>query len=197
MLINYEDEPILNDHRFIIDDEDEDNFHDTYDDPIVLLTEVAKEQLAKRAEIDALRKKILEVGSRKSALRISINKINEGERLQAEADKQQEETLGSGGNEPKDKTFVVKSAHERKQEDAIQKELFIENRKKALQRLREYKQKFAKKAMADSSTSTLRTTTTTTTVVKPTVKKPYLTKRIAQSKPHAKPQEKGNLVIGH
>ena len=55
MLINYEDEPILNDHRFIIDDEDEDNFHDTYDDPIVLLTEVAKEQLAKRAEIDALR----------------------------------------------------------------------------------------------------------------------------------------------
>lgn len=34
----------------------------------------------------------------------------------------------------------IKTITEKKRNDAIQKELFIDNRKKALQRLREYKQ---------------------------------------------------------
>lgn len=201
VLINYEDEPILNEHRFIIDDEDDENFHDTYDDPVVLLTEVAKEKMAKKAEIDSLKRKMLEIGSKKSALRLSLNKINESEKLagkeilkQAEAEHAENPDTDLGS---KDRTFTVKSASERKQEDAIQREMFIENRKKALQRLREYKQKYnAKKKSANGLSESLKTTakattavTTTTTTTLKAVKKPYLTKRIShQSKSLTKPR---------
>ena len=72
VLINYEDEPILNDHRFLIDDEDDDNFHDAYEDPITLMTEVAREDLERKNQIDLLKRKMLEIGSKKSALRLSM-----------------------------------------------------------------------------------------------------------------------------
>lgn len=72
VFIDYDTEPILNDHRFLLDSEDESNFHDAYEDPIALLAHIAEEDMALKNEIDTLKRKLLDVGSKKSALRINM-----------------------------------------------------------------------------------------------------------------------------
>ncbi len=54
------------------DEYDDSKFHDAYDDPLALLKEEAKEKQLKNNEIIAIKKKITEIGSKKSSLRISL-----------------------------------------------------------------------------------------------------------------------------
>jgi hypothetical protein len=54
------------------DDYDDSNFFDAYDDPLTLLQEEAKEKQRKNNEINSIKKKITEIGAKKSALRISM-----------------------------------------------------------------------------------------------------------------------------
>lgn len=56
------------------DDEDDDDteFYDAYDDPLVMIQEEAKEKQLKQNRINAIKKKIIDIGSKKSALRISL-----------------------------------------------------------------------------------------------------------------------------
>lgn len=163
VLIEYDDEPILNDHRFLIDSEDESNFHDAYEDPVALLAHIAQEAIALKNEVDSLKRKLLDIGSKKSALRINMNKISEAEKFNFDAEKE---------NEAEKLKLQVKTIIEKKRDDAIQKELFIENRKKALQRLREYKQKNQKNSSENDSTSSKISKFTSNKVAK----KPYLVK---------------------
>ena len=72
VLIEYDDEPILNDHRFLIDSEDESTFHDAYEDPVALLAHIAQKAIALKNEVDSLKRKLLDIGSKKSALRINM-----------------------------------------------------------------------------------------------------------------------------
>jgi len=68
VLVDYEETP-GEEHRFIDDDE---HFHDAYDDPLDLLSEIERESAAAKRENDALRKKITDIGARKSALRLAL-----------------------------------------------------------------------------------------------------------------------------
>jgi len=68
ILVDYEETP-GEEHRFIDDDE---HFHDAYDDPLDLLSEIERESAAAKRENDALRKKITDIGARKSALRLAL-----------------------------------------------------------------------------------------------------------------------------
>ena len=54
------------------DEYDDSKFHDAYDDPLALLQEEAKEKQIKNNEINTIKKKITEIGSKKSSLRISL-----------------------------------------------------------------------------------------------------------------------------
>lgn len=54
------------------DDEDESNFFDTYEDTESLKREEAKLKEMQMKELNAVRKKILDIGSKKSALRLSL-----------------------------------------------------------------------------------------------------------------------------
>lgn len=54
------------------DDYDDSNFFDAYDDPLTLLQEEAKEKQRKNNEINSIKKKITEIGAKKSALRLSM-----------------------------------------------------------------------------------------------------------------------------
>ncbi len=76
VLVDYEDGLEMDEeHRFV--DDDEQDFHDAYDDPIALISEIEKEKLIAKKDIEAIRKKITEIGARKSALRLSLVSLTE------------------------------------------------------------------------------------------------------------------------
>lgn len=54
------------------DEYDDSKFHDAFDDPLILLQQEQKEVQLKNCEINLIKKKITEIGSKKSGLRISL-----------------------------------------------------------------------------------------------------------------------------
>ena len=75
------DEDMDNEHELIdckieFDEDDENDFHDAFEDPILLNAEIAKEETNKINQINNLKQKILQLGAKKSSLRLSlVNKI--------------------------------------------------------------------------------------------------------------------------
>ena len=154
----------LIDCKIEFDEDDENDFHDTYEDPALLNAEIAKEEAHKINQINSLKQKILQLGAKKASLRLSlVNKIvNEFNKIYSnclsviKVKMSEEEKLNKEREiiETPIKTFIVNLfgllfgcllhknclIQQRKQDDLIQQDFFVQNRRKAYERVKEYKQ---------------------------------------------------------
>ncbi|RNA29448.1 hypothetical protein BpHYR1_004927 [Brachionus plicatilis] len=113
-------------------------FFDAYETPDKLNEEANKEKNQRVRKINEIKQKILNIGSKKSCLRLALKKLTESEHLDENPEKPAE---------PAVKTFAI-----RREEDKIQKEMCMENRNKAFLRLKEYKMKKMKDSKTEKPT---------------------------------------------
>ncbi|CAF0875033.1 unnamed protein product [Brachionus calyciflorus] len=159
---------------------DKTKFYDAYDSPDKIYEDENKEKQEKIDKINLIKRKILNIGSKKSSLRLALKKLEEPEKL---------EPIEEIEPQP-----VIKTLAMRKEEDKIQKEMCMENRNKALQRLREFKMKKFKDSNFGSMDSLCSVKTTVSESSSAKIKKPYVPKSKQRILPPNFNKQKNNLV---